>query len=339
MKKVHEGRSIKKQEADRGPSDDKTISCSLCELRDVIDMPEIISLMEDLYELTGIGISVLDLDGKVLVETGSQDVCVLYHRKNPITIKNCLESDQDLAKNVERGKFRASKCKNGMWDVVTPIYIGDEHVGNLFYGRFFYEGEPFDRALFVEQAKKYGFDQKEYLDALGRVPTLSREKIETIMRLYARLTTLISGLGYYNMELKRENMERQNMQGDLLEKERFVTKVLNTIPNTTLIYDLSDHKVVFADEKSKKMFGLTSKEMMDGPEVIEDLVHPDDLELAMNASQQTIAGKEDEVHETEDQDPSRWGLGLVPSLFGTVHEGREREHDPDPHHRTGCHGP
>ncbi len=54
-----------------------------------------------------------------------------------------------------------------MWDVVTPILVGGQQVGNLFCGQFFFEGEPVNREAFRAQARTYGFDEQEYLKALA----------------------------------------------------------------------------------------------------------------------------------------------------------------------------
>ena len=43
--------------------------------------------------------------------------------------------------------------------------------------------EPPDRELFRRQARQYGFDEKEYLEALDRVPRWSREKVGSAMAL------------------------------------------------------------------------------------------------------------------------------------------------------------
>ena len=64
---------------------------------------------------------------------------------------------------------------------MTPIVLGGQHVGNLFSGQFFFTDEPIDQELFRSQARKYGFDEREYMTALDRVPRLSRTQVETGM--------------------------------------------------------------------------------------------------------------------------------------------------------------
>ncbi|MDY0130974.1 MAG: PocR ligand-binding domain-containing protein, partial [Methanosarcina vacuolata] len=63
------------------------------ELADILDIPAIKSLMDDLHELTHVVIALVDLKGNVLIGVGWQDICTQFHRVHPETCKNCIESD------------------------------------------------------------------------------------------------------------------------------------------------------------------------------------------------------------------------------------------------------
>jgi PAS domain S-box-containing protein len=173
------------------------------ELCNIIDKEALQSLMDDFYAVTGMGIGVIDLKGNVLVGTGWQDVCTKFHRVNPLTLKNCIESDIMLSRGVKPGEFNAYKCKNNLWDIVTPIFIGDRHVGNVFLGQFFYDDEPIDYQLFTAQAERYGFNKEEYLAALKNIPVWSRDKVLNLMKFYAKFAKQISKLSYSNLKLAR----------------------------------------------------------------------------------------------------------------------------------------
>ncbi len=133
------------------------------DIANIIDVPKLQATMNNLYEVTKMGFALIDLKGNVLVGTGWQDICTKFHRVNPNTCKNCIESDIELTSGLKNGEIRLYKCKNNMWDVVTPLFIGGNHVANVFFGQFFFEDEKVDRALFVAQAEKYGFNKEEYL--------------------------------------------------------------------------------------------------------------------------------------------------------------------------------
>ncbi|HET8686423.1 MAG TPA: PocR ligand-binding domain-containing protein, partial [Methanosarcina sp.] len=137
----------------------KALEIGKLKLTDIIDTQVIQSLMNDFYKLVHIPIGLNDLEGNVLVNVGWQDICTKFHRVHPETCKYCKESNIRLSSGVTPGEFKAYKCKNNMWDLVTPIMVGDQHVGYVFAGQFFFEDEALDYELFRSQARKYGFNE------------------------------------------------------------------------------------------------------------------------------------------------------------------------------------
>src|SRR3990172_9758683 len=106
-----------------------------------------------------------------------------------------------------------------MWDAGLPVMVGDQHFGNLFWGQFFFDDEPLDRDFFRAQARKYGFNEEEYLTALERVPRISREALDTGMAFYLKLSDMLSKLSYSNIKLARSLSERDALLHSLSESE------------------------------------------------------------------------------------------------------------------------
>ncbi len=185
------------------------------DLKSIIDIEEVQSILDDFHSLTQMVTAILDTKGEVLESTGWQDLCVKFHRVNAETSNNCTESDLYLAKKLKPGEFIDYKCKNGLWDVVTPLYIGTKHLGNIFTGQFFYDDDDVDEEYFVKQSEKYGFDKDSYLDAFRRIPRYSREKINHLMNFLVKFTSYISKIGIMNIELTKEISERKKV-----DKER-----------------------------------------------------------------------------------------------------------------------
>ena len=190
------------------------------ELAEIIDAQAIQSLMDDFYKLAHIPIGIIDLKGNVLVGVGWQDICTEFHRVHPQTCKHCVESDTKLSTGVFPGEFKPYKCKNNRWDIVSPIMVGGQHVGNIFLGQFFFEGETLDYELFRSQARQYGFNEEEYIAALEKVPRLSREVVDTIMAFFMKLANMLSQLGYSNIKLAQSLAERNTLVDALRESEK-----------------------------------------------------------------------------------------------------------------------
>ena len=229
-------------------------------LANIIDTQAIQSIMDDFFNLTNIGIAILDLYGKILVATGWQDICTQFHRIDPETCKNCLESDLELSNGVEPGTFRLYRCKNNMWDMATPIIVGDKHVGNLYLGQFFFEDETPDLEVFRSQAQKYGFNEEKYLAAFERVPRWSRETVNAAMAFYTKLAHLISNLSYSNIRITQILMERNNLLNSLQEsKERYVALFERSL-DCVYIHDFGGN-FIDANLAALNLLGYTKEEI------------------------------------------------------------------------------
>jgi PAS domain S-box-containing protein len=196
------------------------------ELEDILDLPAIQSLFDDLHAFVHIPMAIIDLKGKVLVGVGWQDICIKFHRTHPAACGHCIESDTQLAAGAAPGTFSVYKCRNNMWDVATPLMIGGRHLGNLFTGQFFFEGEPVDRELFRSQARHYGFEEEQYLAALDAVPRLSRESVDKVMAFLVRLGEKLSKLSYSNLKLARSLAERDSLM-EVRKREQEELRRLN----------------------------------------------------------------------------------------------------------------
>jgi PAS domain S-box-containing protein len=268
-------------------------------LPDIIEVPEIQSLMDDFYKLTKIGLAIVDLDDNILVSIGWQDICSKFHRVHETTKANCVESDCYLTQNVKDGKFLAYKCKNNLWEVVTPICVGGRHMGNLFIGQFFFDDEHIDFDLFIRQAEKYGFDKGAYLAALSRVPRVSREKIDDLMNFNVKLTSLISLLGYSNLRLIKENNQRKRIEQAFREKEHVIDRILSYDPNGILIYDIDSDHTTYHNPRSIDLLGYIPEDMSSISEVIKNRVHSDDAWKIDKAISEMRDLKDYETNEVE----------------------------------------
>lgn len=189
------------------------------DLKSIINVDEIQSILDDFHYLTNMVTAVIDLNGEVIEATGWQDICTKFHRTNPETALNCTDSDLYLSKNLKPGEYVDYKCKNGLWDVVTPLFVGKKHIGNIFTGQFFYDDDEVDESFFIKQAQKYGFDQELYLEVLRRTPRYDRETIKHLMSFLVKFTTYISKISLGNVQLEREIKNRKESEEALRKSE------------------------------------------------------------------------------------------------------------------------
>ena len=229
-------------------------------LADIIDVQMIQSLMNDFYKLAHIPIGLNDLKGNVLVSAGWQDICTKFHRVHPEASKYCVESDTKLSLDATPGELKMYKCKNNMWDIVTPIMLDDQHVGYVFSGQFFFDDEPLDYEFFRSQARKYDFNEEEYMAALNKVPRLSREAVNTSMVFLMTFANTISQLSYSNFKLAQSLAERDILVNALKESEEHFHTMANAIPQLAWIAD-PDGYIHWYNERWYSYTGTTQEQM------------------------------------------------------------------------------
>lgn len=278
------------------PSEGEGESESL-KLSDIINSEEVQIMMDNFYGLSGIPMAVLDLEGTILVGVGWQDVCTKFHRVNPDSCRNCMESDLQLTTGIPQGKFLLYKCKNGMWDMATPIVIGDRHMGNLFIGQFFFEDEKIDYPHFKSQAAEYNFDEKEYFEALERVPHLNNADLEHAKAFFVMLAHSLSQLGYSNLQLSRLISVSAKAEKSLAESKSQLEKAEEIAHLGSWQLDLIDNRLLWSDEVYR-IFGLEPGEFKATYEAFLETIHPDDRERVENAYSGSLRENKD-IYEIE----------------------------------------
>lgn len=309
------------------------------ELNDIIDAPAIQKLMDSFYELAQVPMAIIDIRGKVLVGIGWQDICTKFHRVHPKACRNCFESDVHLTAGIPDGEFMLYKCKNNMWDMATPIIIGGEHKGNLYMGQFFFDNEPVKDEVFLKQANVYGFDEKEYMEALHKVPRLSKQKLESSKTFFLNLSRSISQLSYSNIKLARAITLQKKVEQELREKDELLNKAHEIAHLGSWSLDLISNKLVWSDE-IYRIFGMEPNEFPATYEGFLDAVHPDDREAVDLAYTNSIKegkdsyeiehqivrrGTEELRHVYEKCEHIKDSSGQIIQSIGMVHDITERK--------------
>jgi PAS domain S-box-containing protein len=124
---------------------------------------------------------------------------------------------------------------------------------HVFAGQFFFDDEPLDLEIFRSQAKKYGFNEEEYITALDKVPRLSREAVETGMSFFMAFANMLSQLSYSNNMLAKSLDERDALVDAIRKsekKERARSNELAVVLDAVPAFMLITH-----DTKALKMTG------------------------------------------------------------------------------------
>jgi len=223
-------------------------------LDDLVDIKAIRAIAESLHSLTGHAVSIVDLDDRYLVRVGWCDACEHFHRTSPEARALCRESDVDMTQGVGRGESRAYRCRNGLWHVVTPLFVGDLHLANIFTSQFLYEDEEIETRAFEDRAARFGFDRDEYLAAIRAIPRFSHETIDGFMRLYGQLADQIAALALAHLQLTETMESAANaVQARAVSELRFSALVENA-PMPIAVVD-AEGRINYMNEECTRVFG------------------------------------------------------------------------------------
>ncbi len=166
---------------------------------DLIDFSIVRPLMQSFFRTSHLPMAILDQEGKVLATSGWQKVCTYYHRRFPLSLQRCVDSDTEFSNFLREGRPPAtgdhfeSFCRNGLVHIGFPIVIEGEHLATLFLSQFFYD--PPDLEHFRHQARELEIAEEFYLEAVKKVPILDRARVGEILGFYSGFARLLARLG------------------------------------------------------------------------------------------------------------------------------------------------
>lgn len=230
---------------------------ALSDISNLLDCKALQTQMEKFYALTGVGMAILDMHGKLIVSTGWQDICVKFHRANPDSAKLCKESDISNTRDARPGSIKAYICPHHLRDIVTPIMVNDIQVGIFFIGQFLFTDETLDLETFRKQAKTYGYDEEEYLAALSKIPRWDRDYIQKVMDYYLSITEMLSYQGVQNSLLQQTLAERE----EHLATIDLHLLALDHIYDRITITDL-DGNIKYVNQAEEQSMGYSKSELL-----------------------------------------------------------------------------
>ncbi|MDQ7836418.1 MAG: PAS domain S-box protein [Humidesulfovibrio sp.] len=209
-----------------------------CKLSDLIPRHELRLMAEACHKACGVAVSIKNAgDDRVLAGAGWQVICAGYHRMHPKSRERCMQSRSfDIGQEL-RLDAKEYLCRNGLRHLAIPMLVEGRHLGTYYLTQFFYDTDVRDREYFAAQAREFGYDVDEYLEALQEVPVLTRERAKEIVSYMSTFSRLIADLATRNLRLKAALEENERIQARLRESSALTESILNVIPSPIFIKD------------------------------------------------------------------------------------------------------
>ncbi|GAA0182861.1 hypothetical protein SH2C18_51540 [Clostridium sediminicola] len=190
-------------------------------LLEIFDLLSFNEMLKSFYDLTKISYTILDNKGITIFAGQWQKICVDFHRARKESTIFCEEAEYKGIIGSKSKSLTVQKCKNGFYYMFIPITVNGKNLAYLVLTQFLFD-EP-DKEFFIKQAKEYGYDVEKYLEALDKVPVLSKEEFDKHVRYFESTIKMIS-------KLLEKQIEQQKTEAILTEKKN---KLQQEVDNQT----------------------------------------------------------------------------------------------------------
>ncbi len=196
---------------------------------DLIGPERLQQLCEHLFEAFGIATSIVTTDGHLIARGGRNSICSLFYHQHPEARRLCANfDDQIIAQLKANPRARIFKCRHGIIEAAIPLLVNGEMAGILFSGQFFFNPpDPAQMENFAKQAESYAFDKTTFIQAVSKLPIISRPKSKAMVAFFSQLAGLIVDLVNSNALNRQRAHELEQKSSDLEELNRALKIILD----------------------------------------------------------------------------------------------------------------
>ena len=163
-------------------------------MKSFFDIEKLESLLKDYYTVTQIRITVFDANFNELIAypKARAKLCG-FLRKNPEIDLKCRRCDKDACKFAAKSKTPyVYRCHVGLTEIISPLIIGDELVGYLFFAHIFsFDSLSEGVKEIVANVSAYGESEEKIKKICAAMPLKSTEYIDASANLLSAVASYL----------------------------------------------------------------------------------------------------------------------------------------------------
>ncbi|MGB3222687.1 MAG: PAS domain S-box protein [Desulforhopalus sp.] len=248
----------------------------------LIDIPTLQNTLQHLYRAADIPSAIFSIKGTFIAGAGSQRICSEFHKKHMEAKKLCLQNDiESVEKSCRTGCETVCNCPHGLMTACCPIALDGEPVAYVFTGPFLHE--PVSDSMikrFELQAKKYGFDEVDYISATKQVPVITYEKHLEILKYLKVYCEQVVGAGFIDLT-RREKGKTTTPTKDLLRL------TFDAVSDGIWEWDVQTNSVMWSPQ-CYMMLGYNPNAFPVSYDTWKNLLHPMDRERVVSLLERAL---------------------------------------------------
>lgn len=240
-------------------------------IKDIVDLVRLSEVFKKFARVTGYNVSLFEYPSQdMLFTTDFRDICANYHRVCPGSFEKCVTGNMELAGELKTPGARIIKeCLNGLTGCAVPVVVRGKRVASLVAGQVL-TGQP-NLERFRKQARLYGYDMDEYLEALCGVPVVSEDNLNDAALYLSEFAAFIGEMGYRSLEarrslsiLAREVARREKAEGELRESQEYAKVLFSSSRVPMIVMDAQTGVYIDCNEAAVRVYGYEGREEVIG---------------------------------------------------------------------------
>jgi len=216
----------------------------------LIDREKLEKILSIFTEVTGVASIITEVDGRPITKPHNfRELCLKYSRATEKGRAKCYDSDSYGGRETARRKeCLIYECLNaGLLDCGAPIIVEGYHLANILCGQVL--EKPISKEQAIRRARSIDIEDIDgYLDALAKIPIMSRERLRAIVNLMEMITQTISELALQKYLLQ-------------INSRRYLNKLINSVTDCIIATD-ADKAISMINESGAAMFGRESNSLI-----------------------------------------------------------------------------
>lgn len=221
-------------------------------LTDLIDIDFLQKLQDTFAKAVGVASLTIDDKGPITQRSNFSEFCTNFILACERGAQRCNESDIEGGKMAfDAGEPVIYTCHDGLGHFAVPIIVAGQHIASIIGGQFAFK-KP-DERHFKNLAKELRIsNEREYIKALRKIKTHTREHIQFAADLLFLVSNAISEIAYKNLEFKNIN-----------KKERFYREIIDAIRSSL---DINETLFLIC-EATVKFFNVQRATISEAPKI------------------------------------------------------------------------
>jgi len=194
---------------------------------DLFDLNQIQEIQDEFSNATGVASIITSPDGSPITSPSNfTNFCNDIVRKTELGCSNCYKSDSVLGSPNYNGPNVGLCLSGGLWDAGASIIVGSYHVANWMIGQVRDENQTEEKMR--EYARKIGVDEDHLIEAFLKVPSMPKQRFDSIAKLLYSIANQLSNSAYQNILQARFINEQKSNHEELIKNEIQLSQLLAT---------------------------------------------------------------------------------------------------------------